>query len=49
MWSFFIFFLNLKVKNLILSYPHQSVYLAYYPQTNHLYYKNPHLTDFQFY
>ena len=34
---------------MILSYPHQIVYLAYYSQTNHIYYKNIRLSDFQFY
>ena len=39
MWSFFIFLLlNLEHLLLILSYSHQ----AYYPQTNHIYYKNVH-------
>ena len=32
-----------------MSYPHQSVYLTYYPQTNHIYYKNLHLSDFEFF
>ena len=32
----------------MLSYSHQGVYLAYYLQTNHIYYKNLHLIDFQF-
>ena len=38
MLSFLTFFLlNLEAKSIDFDYPHQSLYLDYYPQTNHIY------------
>ena len=47
----FFFSLNLEAKSIdsVLSYSHQSEYFGYYPQTNHIYLKNLHLTVFQSY
>ena len=50
MRRFFIFFLlNLELKSIDFVLYTSSVYLAYYPQTNHIYCKNHHLTGSQFY